>query len=131
MNMFTFFLWWRMAERKIFSRISFTGPKFNENLKNDHTFNNKLLIILKTYVHYYVIDLSTKNKMERRGFIFLQKSNVQTVGNRKKKTFFCYFISEIPNFAYMGFFRKCSTFRRSIPLTLNLKVHDLRWSVIF
>ena len=35
----------------------------------------------------YVIDLSTKNKMERRGFIFLQKSNIKTVGNRKKKLF--------------------------------------------
>ena len=32
----------------------------------------------------YVIDLSTKNKMQRRGFIFLQISNIQTVGKRKK-----------------------------------------------
>ena len=31
----------------------FTGLKLNENLKNDHTFSNKLqLIILRTYVHY-------------------------------------------------------------------------------
>ena len=33
----------------------------------------------------YVIDLSTKNKMQRRGFIFLQKSKIKTFGNRKKK----------------------------------------------
>ena len=52
---------------------SFIGSKFDENLKNDHTFNNKFLIILKTYVHYYVTDLSTKNKMKRWGLIFLQK----------------------------------------------------------
>ena len=57
-----------MRQRIIFS-ISLTGSKFNKNLKNDHTFNqgssfNKtLLAILKVYIHYYVIDLSTKNKM--------------------------------------------------------------------
>ena len=43
----------------------------------------------------YVIDLSTKNK-NVRGFIFSQKSKIQTVGNGKKKFFFTYFISEIP-----------------------------------
>ena len=43
---------------RIFS-ISFTGTKFNENLKNKHTFNNKLLIILKTMFIIHVIDLST------------------------------------------------------------------------
>ena len=36
----------------------------------------------------YVIDLSTKNKVQRRGFIFLQKSKIMTVGNRKEKFFF-------------------------------------------
>ena len=36
----------------------------------------------------YVIDLSTKNKMQRGGFIFLQKSEIKTVGNIKKKIFF-------------------------------------------
>ena len=34
----------------------------------------------------------------------------------KKKIFFNYFISEIPNFSYMSFFRKCSVFRWSIHL---------------
>ena len=32
----------------------------------------------------YITDLSTKKKMQRRGFIFLQKSKIQTVGNGKK-----------------------------------------------
>ena len=67
----------------IFS-ISLTGSKFNENMKNDQTFNNKLLMILKTVFIISVIDLSTKNKMLRRGFVFLQKSKIQTVGKRKK-----------------------------------------------
>ena len=35
----------------------------------------------------YVIDLSTKNKMQRRGFIFLQKSKIQTVGDTQKNFF--------------------------------------------
>ena len=50
-----------------------------------------------------------------RGSFFLQKSKMQTVRNRKKT--FSYFISEIPSFSYMHFFRKCSMFRRSILLT--------------
>ena len=29
-----------------------TESKLNENLKSDHTFNRKHLIILKTYVHH-------------------------------------------------------------------------------
>ena len=32
--------------------ISFTGSKFNGNLKNDYTFDKNLLIILKTYVYH-------------------------------------------------------------------------------
>ena len=32
----------------------------------------------------YAIDLSTKNKMSRQGFIFLEKSKTETVGNTKK-----------------------------------------------
>ena len=64
----------------------------------------------------YVIDLPTKYKMLRRGFTFLQKSKIQTVGKRKKYIFFSYFISVIPGFSYMDFFTKCSMFRRSIPL---------------
>ena len=40
---------------------------FNETRKTITTFNNKFLIILKTYVHYYVIDLSTEHKNVRKG----------------------------------------------------------------
>ena len=47
---------------------------------------------------------------------------MQTFGNRKKYIFFSCFISEIPNFSYMRFFRKCSMFRRSIPLTAFIDV---------
>ena len=54
--------------------------------------------------------------MVRRGLIFLQKPKIQAVGKREK-IFFSYSISEIPNFSYMHFFRKCSMFCRSIPLT--------------
>ena len=50
------------------------------------------------------------------GMIFLQKSRIQTVGKPKKCFFFRYFVSEIPNFSYMGFFQKFSKFRRGIPL---------------
>ena len=46
------FLHWDIWNR-IFS-ISFTGWKFSENLKKDHTFNNKLLIILKIMFIVYV-----------------------------------------------------------------------------
>ena len=35
---------------------------------------------------------------------------------KEKYVFFSYFILVIPNFSYMNFFRKCSMFRRSIPL---------------
>ena len=35
----------------------------------------------------YVIDLSTKNRIKRRGFIFLQKSKIKTLGKRKKNFF--------------------------------------------
>ena len=77
-------------------------------MENGH---NSLVFII------YVIGFSTKNKIKRRGLMFLQKSKIQTVGNRKKNYFFfSYFISEIPNFSYVRFFRKCSMFRRSIPL---------------
>ena len=39
----------------------------------------------------YVIDLSTKNKMERQGFKFLQKLKINIIGNRKNIFQFFYF----------------------------------------
>ena len=71
----------------IFRSISFTGSKFNENLKNDHIFNNKLLIILKTYVHYYVIDLSTKIKCKDGGSYFYKNQKYRRLEIEKKKSF--------------------------------------------
>ena len=55
------------------------------------------------------------------GSFFLHKSKIQTVGKRKKN-FFGYFISKIPNFSDMYFIRKCSMFHRSIPLIWTLKI---------
>ena len=52
----------------------------------------------------YVVDLSTKSKMQRRGFIFLQKSKIKTVKNKTKQQQqqkISYFISENPNFSYL------------------------------
>ena len=42
--------------------------------------------------------------MQRRGFIFLQKSKIKTVKNKTKQQQqqkFSYFISENPNFSYL------------------------------
>ena len=62
----------------------------------------------------YVIDLSTKNKMLKTGFhIFTKIKNTDRL-KLKKNTCFSYFISENPVFF---FFRKCSIFHGSIPLT--------------
>ena len=68
----------------------------------------------------YVIDLSTKKGKNGR-FIFLQKSEKQTVANTKKNVL-SYFISGIPNFSYMFFFfffRKFLIFCRRIPLKFS------------
>ena len=39
----------------------------------------------------YVMDLSTKNKMERQGFKFLQKLKINIIGNTKNIFQFFYF----------------------------------------
>ena len=59
-------------------------------MKNDHTFNNKLLIILKLYVHYlhYFLDLSIKSKMEKRGFIHTKIKNTDGWKEKRKLEFF-------------------------------------------
>ena len=69
----------------------------------------------------YVIDLSTKNKMQTQGFIFLQKSKINTVGNRKK------------NFFHLIYFRKFQFFISAfVQKMLNVssehsfKTYDLR-----
>ena len=69
-------------------------------------------MILKAYVHYYVIYLSTKNKMGRRGLYFYKHQKYRRLEIYKKN----YFIPEILDFSCMSFFIKCSTFLRGIPL---------------
>ena len=54
---------------------------------------------------------------------------------------FSYFISEIPNFSFTYFFRKCSMFRRTIPISglkrlltlyvLNISVKKLTVSLMY
>ena len=68
-------------------------------------------MILKTVFIISVIDLSTKNKMLRWGVCIFTKIK-NTDGWKKIKTFFGYFISEIPKFFCMDFFRKC--FRKPV-----------------
>ena len=58
----------------------------------------------------YVLDFSTKNKMYRGAFTFLQKSKVQIKKIRKKSQFFI----------HAFFFRKCAIFRWGIRLMINV-----------
>ena len=56
----------------------------------------------------YVIDLSTKIKCKDGGSYIYKIEKYRRL-EKEKKILFRYFISEIPNFSCMGFFRKCST----------------------
>ena len=47
--------------------------------------------------------------------VFTKTKNTD-VWKKGKKAFFSYFITEIPDFSYMKFFRKCWMFPRSTPL---------------
>ena len=81
---------------------------------HDCTFNNKLLIILKTYVHYLRHKFINQNQNVKTGFnIFIKIKNTDRW--KDKSFFFGYSVSKIPYFSYMRFFRKCLMFRRSIP----------------
>ena len=66
----------------------------------------KFQIILKTYVYYYVIDLSIKNKTEKRRASYFCKNKKYRPLEIEKKILFGYFISESPYFSYMLFFQK-------------------------
>ena len=61
-----------------------------------------------------VIDLSTENKIKGGGSYFYKNQKYRRLEIAKKNLF--NFISEIPYYPHMGFFRKCSKFRRNIPL---------------
>ena len=66
----------------------------------------------------YVIDFSNKNKCKDGGSYFYKNQKYRPL-EIEKKNFFSYFFSEIPNFPYKRFFRKCSMFGWSIPLIKN------------
>ena len=63
-------------------------------------------------------------KCKDGGSYFWKNKKYRRLEKEKKNVFFGYFISEIPNFSYMGFFRKCSMFRWSIPLNDDLGKQD-------
>ena len=70
---------------KSYFSISFAGSKFNWNLKNDHNIqvSNNSENICSLYISQIY---EPKIKCRDGGFIFLQKSKIQTVGNTKKKS---------------------------------------------
>ena len=97
--------------------ISFTWSKFSTWKTIMHLItgtNSQNMFII------YVIDLSTKNKMWRRGSYFYKNQEYRRL--EKKYMFFSYFILEIPNFSYIFFFRKFLMFRRRIPLKNSNKM---------
>ena len=51
------------------------------------------------------------------GGSYFYKNKKYRRSKKEKNVFVSYFISGIPKFFYMGFFRKYSMFRRSIPLS--------------
>ena len=53
---------------------------------------------------------------------FNKNQKYRSLETEKKNQFF---VSEIPNFYYMGFFRKCSMFLQSIPLKFLLESLDI------
>ena len=83
-----------------------------------HTFNNKLLRILKTCSLCTSKIYQPKIKCED-GVSYFYKNHKYRRRKKEKNKSFSYFNSEIPNFSYIGFFRKCSTFCQSIPLKIR------------
>ena len=97
--------------------ISFTRSKFSTwktiiHLITANNFQNTFII--------YVIDLSTKNKMWRRGFIFFIKIKNTDGWKKKKKYFLVISFQKFLIFSYICFFRKSLMFRRRMPLKMLL-----------
>ena len=61
-----------------------------------------------------VIVYQPKIKCKDGGSHFYKNKKYRRL-KKDKNVFFSYFISVIPHFSYMDFFRKCSMFRRNIP----------------
>ena len=107
-------------------QYSFTESKFIIPRKRSYIFNttsNNSQSHSQNMFIIYVIDLSTKNKMERRGSYFYKNQKHRWFEKEKQNEFFKYLISEIPNFSYMAFIRKCSMFRPSTPLNHYSNFH--------
>ena len=79
---------------RIFSIFS-TGPKFNETLKNNHALNNKLLIILKLFVHYLGHRFINKKIKCQDGGSYFYKNQKYRRLEKEKTIFFSFFISEM------------------------------------
>ena len=73
--------------RHLIFSISFTGSKFNENQKNDHTFNNKLLIILKKCSLFTSQIYQPKIKCKDEGSYFYKNQKYRRM-EKEKKIFF-------------------------------------------
>lgn len=59
-----------------------------------------------------------------RDHIFTIIKNDNKKKRLEKKSLLSYFISEIPNFSYMAFIRKCSIIRRSTPLSKYMSTRE-------
>ena len=82
-------------------------------MKNDHvTVSNNSQNICSLFTSEIY---QPKIKCKDGGSYFYKNQKYRSL-EIEKKIFFSYFVSEIPNLSYMCFFRKCSMFRRSIPL---------------
>ena len=93
LRVITFFVTIQMWHR-IFSIFS-TGPKFNETLKNNHALNNKLLIILKLFVHYLRHRFINKKIKCQDGGSYFYKNQKYRRLEKEKTIFFSFFISEM------------------------------------
>ena len=89
----------------------------------------KFLKVLKTYVHYLRHRFINQKLNVKTGAHNFTKIKSTDAWKKKKNVFFSYFILVIPNFSYKDFFRKCSMFRRSIPLTVNLIALHLNYCI--
>ena len=68
----------------------------------------------------YVMESSQPKVKCKDGGSYFYKNKKYRRLEKEKNVSFSYFISGIPNFSHMGFFRECLMFRRSIPLRLIL-----------
>ena len=73
-----------------------------------------------------VTDLPTKNKCKEGGSYFYKNKKYRWL-EMEKQNFLSCFISEIPNFSHIDYFRKSSRFCRSIPLIWSILMNCYFW----